>query len=150
MVRRYCAIPATGRVLALDWGARRIGVAVSDETQLLATPLATLRRRRGKRPPLGAFLTLVEHEHPVGMVAGLPLDDSGAEGEHAREARELAETWSRRAGLPLDFLDESFTTADVRQRLIERGESPRHRQEDLDALAAARLLERWLELRRAG
>lgn len=141
-------IPRAGRVLALDWGTRRIGIALSDATQLLATPCTTLRYRAGKRPPLGAFLTLVEREAPVGIVAGLPIDDAGREGPHAQAARALAEAWSARAGLPLEFLDESFSTAEIRTRLIERGKSPEARREDLDALAAARLLEQWLEGRR--
>ena len=83
-------IPTTGRVLALDWGLARIGVAITDETQLLASPLGTLTRRAGKRLPLGPFLDLVERELPVGLVVGLPLDDEGAEGESAQAASDAA------------------------------------------------------------
>lgn len=143
-------IPSTGRVMALDWGASRIGVAISDETQLLAAPLGVLTRRAGKRLPLGDFLTLCEREHPVGVIVGLPLDDHGAEGPNALAAREMGEQFAARASLPIAWLDESFTTADVLARLTERGIAPRQRKEQVDALAAAVLLERWLELRRAG
>src|SRR5512140_2376008 len=85
------AIPALGRVLGLDWGTARIGLAVSDETQLIATPLGALQRRAGKRLPLRDFLDVVEREHPVGLVVGLPLDDDGHEGDSALAAREMAE-----------------------------------------------------------
>ncbi len=142
-------IPPTGRILALDWGINRIGVAISDETQLLATPLAVLRRRTGKRLPLGAFLDLVEREHPVGLLVGLPLDDTGAAGDAAHAAREMGELFAARSGLPLDWLDESFTTTEASERLIARGVSPASRKHDVDAMAAAVLLERWLESRRA-
>ncbi len=62
-------IPHHGRVLALDWGTARIGLAITDETQLIARPLTTLTRRAGKRPPRGDFLTIVEREKPVRYVS---------------------------------------------------------------------------------
>ena len=66
-------IPATGRILGVDWGEVRIGLALSDETQTLASPLDTLVRRSGKRFPMARLLDLVELHHPVGVVVGLPL-----------------------------------------------------------------------------
>ena len=141
-------IPPAGRVLALDWGVNRIGVAISDETQLLATPLDVLRRRTGKRLPLGPFLTIVEREQPVGLVVGLPLDDTGAMGDAAHAATEMGELFATRSGLPVVFVDESFTTAEGAERLIARGTSPGSRRHDVDAMAAAVLLERWLDQRR--
>jgi putative Holliday junction resolvase len=141
------SIPPQGRVLGLDWGGNRIGLAITDALQILATPLEVLRQRAGKRPPLGAFLTVVEREAPVGIVAGLPLDDHGREGEAARAARQMAELFASRAALPLSFLDESFTTSESRLRLMARGVSPNSRSEALDAMAAAVLLERWIAAR---
>jgi putative Holliday junction resolvase len=141
-------IPTTGRVMALDWGLARIGVAITDETQLLATPLGTLTRRAGKRLPLGPFLDLVEREHPVGLVVGLPLDDEGAEGESASAARAMGEQFAARAVLPLAWIDESFTTTETLERLTARGVAPRQRKADIDAMAAAIVLERWLDARR--
>lgn len=143
-------IPTTGRVLGLDWGRSRIGVAITDEIQMLGSPLDVLTRRAGKRLPLGAFLTIVEKEHPVGLVVGLPLDDEGQMGEAAQQAREMGEMFATRSGLPLDWLDESFTTTEAEHRLHERGISPRVRRYDVDALAAAVLLERWIAERRGG
>jgi putative pre-16S rRNA nuclease len=143
-------IPPAGRVLALDWGTTRIGVAVSDETQLVATPLEVLRRRAGKRFPLGTFLTLIEREHPVGLVVGLPLDDDGREGDAARAARQLGVQCAERTALPLAFVDESFTTAEAQDALIAAGQAPRRHAARIDALAAATLLQRWLDARRDG
>ena len=145
---RSSMIPRVGRVMALDWGHARIGVAITDETQLLASPLGTLTRRAGKRLPLGQFLDLIEREHPVGVVVGLPLDDEGAEGESAQAARAMGQQFATRASLPIAWIDESFTTAETLERLTERGIAPRQRKADIDAMAAAIVLERWLDTRR--
>lgn len=145
----HTSIPTTGRVLGLDWGTNRIGIAVTDPTQLIATPLATLARRRGKRLPLGRFLSLVEHEHPVGLVVGLPLNDESEIGSSAALARDMGELFARRSGLPLEWVDESFTTTESIHRLTERGISPQSRRNRLDAMAAAVLLERWIAQRDA-
>lgn len=150
MRRPYCAalVPPTGRVLGLDWGVNRIGVAISDETQLLASPLAVLTRRSGKRLPLGDFLTIVETEHPVGLVVGLPLDDEGGESGNAAQARAMGELFAGRSQLPVEWVDESFTTSEVIDRLTSRGISPGSRRDRIDSMAAAVMLERWLAGRR--
>ncbi len=134
--------------MALDWGHARIGVAITDETQLLASPLDTLTRRAGKRLPLGPFLDIVERERPVGLVVGLPLDDDANEGESAQAARAMGEQFATRAALPIAWVDESFTTAEVLERLTDRGIAPRQRKAMIDAMAAAVVLERWLDARR--
>ena len=139
-------IPASGRVLALDWGTSRIGVAISDETQLVASALGLLTRRAGKRLPLGQFLTIVEREHPVGLVVGLAVDDDGLEGPSAREARAMGEAFAARSVLPLDWIDESFTTDRVLDVIVETGRKPR--KQGIDAHAAAELLQQWLDSRR--
>lgn len=144
------SIPFPGRVLGLDWGSGRIGVAITDATQILATPLAVLPRRAGKRLPLGAFLTLVEREEPVGLVVGLPLDDEGHLGPAAIAAREMGELFAVRSRLPIEWRDESFTTSESLERLRARGISPQSRRSEVDAMAAAILLERWLAARRGG
>jgi putative Holliday junction resolvase len=142
-------IPGAGRVLGLDWGTARIGVAISDETQLLASPLATLTRRTGRRLPVGQFLTLIEREHPVGLVVGIPLGDDGLEGAAGTAAREMGRTLAARCGLPLDWVDESFTTADAlahaREAMLRKSTSG---ATSIDASAAAEILQRWLDARR--
>ncbi|HET7602732.1 MAG TPA: Holliday junction resolvase RuvX [Gemmatimonadales bacterium] len=143
-------IPRTGRLLALDWGEVRIGVAVSDETQLIASPRATLTRRAGKRFPMPSFLALIEQEQPVGLVVGLPLTAEGAEGPAAASAREMGTLAAGRSGLPLEFVDERFTTARVLGTIREMGGSTRGRKAEVDAHAAAVLLQGYLDMRRNG
>ncbi|MGE0440761.1 MAG: Holliday junction resolvase RuvX [Gemmatimonadales bacterium] len=143
------AIPPTGRILAVDWGERRIGLAVSDETQTVASPLATLTRRPGKRFPMPAFLAHVTELRPVGVVVGLPLDAAGEEGDAARAARELGGEIGGRTYLPVVYLDERMTTARALKAIEEQGGSTRGRKADVDALAASVLLGHYLDLRRA-
>jgi putative Holliday junction resolvase len=139
-------IPPTGRVLALDWGTARIGVAISDETQLVATPVDTFSRREGRRLPIGKFLTLIEREKPVGLVVGLPLDDDGMEGPAAIAAREMGRSLAARSGLPVAWIDESFTTASTLEAIRDTGGRPR--PDAVDARAAATILQQWLDARR--
>jgi putative Holliday junction resolvase len=142
------AIPSTGRVLAVDWGEVRIGLALSDETQTIASPLATLTRRRGKRFPMPAFLELVSAHGPVGLVVGLPLTPDGSEGPAAVAARELSVQLGARTYLPVALVDERMTTARALAAIGEQGGSVRGRKEDVDALAATILLQHFLETRR--
>ena len=72
-------LPSIGRLLAIDWGEIRIGLALSDESQTLASPLETLTRRAGKRFPMPRLLELVGAHQPVGVVVGLPLTGEGEE-----------------------------------------------------------------------
>ena len=138
----------TGRLLGVDWGERRIGLAVSDETQTLAQPLATLTRRPGKRFPMARLLEHITRLQVVGVVVGLPLDAAGAEGDAARAARALADDIGRRAALPVALWDERMTTARVLAAVREMGGSTRGRKEEVDALAAALLLQHYLDARR--
>ncbi|MDX2194447.1 MAG: Holliday junction resolvase RuvX [Gemmatimonadales bacterium] len=142
-------LPAAGRLLALDWGTQRIGVAVSDETQLLARPLATLDRRPGRRFPLGRFRTLLETHAAVGTVVGLPLGEDGGETASSAAARELAALVAS-TGQPVAFWDERFTTARVQRARAEQGRTGRAARDDIDAAAAAAVLQGFLDARRGG
>ena len=139
-----------GRLLAVDWGARRIGLALSDETQTIAQPLTTLTRRAGRRFPMARLLVLLEERGVAGVIVGLPLDAAGAEGEAAAAARALAADVARRSGRPVALWDERFTTARALESVREMGGTTRGRKGDLDALAAALLLQHYLDARRGG
>ncbi len=141
-------IPRTGRILALDWGEIRFGVARSDELQIIASPLETLTRRAGKRFPMSRFLDLVAAAEAVGIVVGLPIDLEGNEGESAAAARALATQVAERAGLPIELFDERMTTVRALRSIQEQGGSTRGRKEDVDALAASILLQGFLDTRR--
>ena len=141
-------IPETGRILGVDWGELRIGLALSDESQMLASPLETMQRRMGKRFPLPRFLELTSLRQPVGIVVGLPISSEGAESDSSRSAREVADTIERRTGLPLALWDERMSTARALGLIREQGGSTRGRRSDVDALAAAVLLQHFLDARK--
>lgn len=141
-------IPGTGRVLAVDWGEIRLGLALSDETQTIASPLTTLIRRHGKRFPMRGFRAELDRHRPVGVLVGLPLTPEGGEGEAAAAARALGVLIANRTGLPVELHDERLTTARANAVIREQGGSTRGRREEVDALAAAVLLQQWLETRR--
>ena len=138
-----------GRILAVDWGERRIGLALADESQILAQPLATLTRRAGKRFPMAQLLEAVKKHNVVSIVVGLPLDESGAEGDAAHAARALADDIKGRVGdLEVTMWDERMTTARVLAAIREMGGTTRGRKEDVDAMAAALLLQHYLDAKK--
>jgi len=143
-------IPREGRVLAIDWGEVRLGLALCDAGQMLASPLETLERRKGKRFPMPRFLELVAAHEPVGLVVGLPLALDGSEGDSAAAARELADVVGARTGLPVALVDERLTTTRALRTVQEQGGSTKGRKADVDALAASILLQQWLDARRLG
>lgn len=138
-------LPRQGRILAVDLGARRIGLAVSDETQMLARPLDTLTRREGKRFPMPAFLEHVTAERPAGILVGLPLESSGEDGPAAAAARELAAQIGGRTYLPVELWDERMSTARALASIREQGGSTRGREKEIDAMAAAVILQHYLD-----
>jgi putative Holliday junction resolvase len=140
----------TGRLLGVDWGERRIGLALSDESRTLASPLATLTRRRGKRPPVTAILEHCRAHGVTGLIVGLPLDERGAEGPAAAAARALADALARRGAPAVTLWDERLSTARALRVVRDLGGSTRGRKADVDALAAAILLQTYLDALRGG
>jgi putative Holliday junction resolvase len=138
----------SGRLLGVDWGERRIGLALSDEARCIAQPLTTLTRRPGKRVPMRPLLALVREHGVAGIVVGLPLAPDGSEGAAAAAARALAADLARRTGLPVVLWDERLTTARALGAVRELGGRTRGRRAELDALAATVLLQHYLDARR--
>lgn len=138
------------RIMALDYGERRIGVAVSDPTRTIASPLATLTRRAGKRPPWAEIARLVEEKEVAELVVGLPLDLSGEEGEWAAEVRVFGDQLARRTGLPVHWVDERLTSVQAERAVRGMGlkRSQREEKERVDAAAAALILEAYLARQR--
>jgi len=135
------------RVLGIDFGERRVGVAVSDPTGTLASPLPTLKRRAGKRPPLAALAALAQEYEVGALVMGLPLTPSGDESEWTKEVREVGEALARRTGLPIHFMDERFTSVQAERAIRSLG-LPKHKREQkerVDAAAAILILQLWLD-----
>jgi putative Holliday junction resolvase len=142
-------VPREGRLLGIDWGEKRIGLALSDPTQVIAQPLDTLTRRVGRRIPMRALRDHIDTHQPCGIVVGLPLDAEGNEGESARAAREMAAQIGKATGLAITFVDERMSTSRVRQAVSEMGGKTRGREGELDALAATVVLQSFLDQRRA-
>jgi putative Holliday junction resolvase len=133
-----------GRVLAVDYGERRIGLAVSDPTRTVASPVGVVTRRAGKRPPIAELVRRAQELEASAIVLGLPLDDRGEDTPRALEVRRIAAELERRTGLPVSLLDERYTTAAALRAVREMGGSTRGRKGDVDALAAAVLLQQAL------
>lgn len=123
-----------GRVLALDYGEARCGVAVSDPTRTLATPLDPILRP-GTRKGIRRIVTIAEELDVQTIVVGLPLSLSGADSAQTAETRAFAERLSRLVRVPVELLDERFTT-----KLAARAGGTSSE----DSRAAAVLLEDWL------
>ncbi len=138
------------RTLAIDWGDRRIGLAVSDELGLLASPVGVVTRRLGKRPPIAELLRHADALNVEAIVFGLPINGEGDETDRSREVREVAARMAARTTRPIRLVDERFTTAAALRTVREQGGSTRGRKGDIDALAAAILLEQVLQAERGG
>ena len=134
------------RLMAIDLGDRRIGLAISDPTGTIASPAGFIERRAGKRPPLTALLAKAAALEARGFVVGLPLDANGAETPRTEEARRLALELATRTGLDARLVDERFTTAAALQAIREMEGSTRGRKGDVDSMAATLLLQHALRL----
>ncbi len=151
--RRYCSMSRAekdppGRVLALDYGKRRIGLAVSDELGLTAQGLETFQRTRIRDDVEG--LARIAADHGVSLILmGDPLHMSGRRGRQSENVREFAARLAKRTGLPVRFWDERLTTAEAERVLKQSGVSSRKRARAVDRLAAVILLESYLAWRAA-
>ncbi|MCL4132129.1 UNVERIFIED_CONTAM: hypothetical protein GTU68_020585 [Idotea baltica] len=137
-------IPAVGRIGGIDFGTVRIGVAISDPGQSIASPLEVYQVRS---PKLDAqhFQQIANQERLVGWVVGLPLHMSGDESEKSGEAREFGRVLAESTGLPVAWIDERFSTAMAREMLSQSNLSGKKRKAQLDKLAAQILLTTFLE-----
>lgn len=138
--------PISRRLLAIDWGERRIGLAISDPSGTIATPAGYILRRPGKRPPIAEILRRAGTLEATGFVVGLPLDEMGEDSPRATEVRGIAAELEKRTGLRARLVDERFTTAAALRAVREMGGSTRGRKGDVDALSAALLLQHALSL----
>jgi putative Holliday junction resolvase len=123
-----------GRVVALDYGSARCGVAVSDPSGTLATPLDAIVRPN-TRKGFNRLLAAIRALEPARVLVGLPLSLSGGDSAQTTEAREFAERLGAMLGIPVELYDERFTTTLAQQRPGTAAE---------DSRAAAVLLEEWL------
>lgn len=132
------------RILAVDWGERRIGLAVSDPTGIIASPLSTLTVT-GREDALARVAAVSVEVEAERIVVGLPLKMSGQRGEAAMAAEAFAEALRLRTGLTTETYDERLTSALSARRLHEQGVKTGHAKGAVDAGAAVALLESYLQ-----
>jgi putative pre-16S rRNA nuclease len=132
------------RVLAVDPGSKRVGIAVSDPTGTIAQALPTVAAE--PRDTLASRLAILAKEHEaVRIVVGLPRRMDGSYGPEAKAARELAAALRQASGLPVELVDERLTTAAAERAMISGGVKRAKRRETIDGVAAALLLQSHLD-----
>ena len=139
-------LPVFGVLLGIDYGTKRVGVAVSDRDQKFSSPLHNYQRQ-GIQADTRFFRNLVAEYRPAGMVIGLPIHLSGDESEKSREARKFAAWLSECTGLPHCFQDERFSSFQAEQLMSAADLTKKQRKDRIDKLAAQILLQTFLEKR---
>ena len=132
------------RLLALDLGDKRIGVAVSDTTAAIARPL-TVIRRESRRSDFQKIGNLVKENEAAEIVVGLPLTLSGIESSRTEWTRDYARDLGDKLNLDIILWDESFSTADAIENLRDQGKDPKRYRNKIDAIAAAYILQSYLD-----
>ena len=133
------------KYLAIDYGTKRVGIAVSDVDGHFAFPRCTLKRET-KVAFWVEFLALLEKEQPQALVLGLPFHVDGTECTTTRQVRNFAESLKRRTDLPLYWMNEVLSSNDAEQRLYDQGLGFAKVKEIVDQHAAAVILESFLAL----
>ena len=136
------------RYLCLDLGKKRIGVAVSDETALIATPLGTINVT-SREQVFQAILRYLSEQAAVRLIIGLPLRLSGEEGIESNRAREFANAFAKRTDVPIYFVDERLSSVEASRMMQEAGVKSRKRRINIDAQAAAVILQAYLDTERS-
>lgn len=146
-LRAETRIPGV-RALGVDLGSKRVGIAVSDISGTLASPLTTVHRSKSRRHDHAAIAALVREEEAEVVVVGLPLSLDGSHGKAAKAATTEARQLSSVVGVPVEMYDERFTTVTAERGMLERGMNAQARRKIVDKAAAAVMLQAWLEHRR--
>ena len=135
------------RALGVDYGAKRVGLAVSDPTNTVATPLETLLRRAGKRPPVARIAEIARSFGVGHVVVGLPLGLDGNENAWCSEVRAMGTKLGERLDVDVSFVDERMTSvrAERAVRSIGLSRSDRRQKSRIDAAAAQLILQAWLD-----
>ena len=142
-------VPSHGRLAGIDYGTVRIGVAICDPAQTLASPLENYQRRN-ERLDSKFFCELAQQEQLVGWIVGLPLHISGDESELSAAAREFAKWLASLTRLPIAFQDERYTSSAAEETLLAANLTKKQRKARLDKLAAQLILMSFIERRRQG
>ncbi|MCE5322482.1 Holliday junction resolvase RuvX [bacterium] len=132
------------RIAALDVGDATVGVAVSDELCITANPVTTIRRSKSIKADLRAVVELIKELDASMVVVGLPLDLSGEEGIQAAKVKDFTDRLTKRLRIPVVLWDESLSTVEAQESLIEMDISRKKRRKVIDQMAAAVILQSYL------
>lgn len=135
------------KYLAVDYGTKRVGLAVSDELEMGAYPLATVTRGRNLTHDLQEIVRLANREEIEAIVVGLPLNADGSHGPSADAATAFAKSLGKQTPLPITLHDEFLTTFEAEEDLIAADVSRAKRRRIIDQMAAVKLLESFLRAR---
>ncbi len=142
-------LPLAGRLIAFDLGAVRVGVAVSDPSQIIASPIETLQVPRDEdRPLVDALVNAIERHEAVGVVLGHPRRLDGHDGTAGSRARRVRDLLLERVELPVVLFDERFTTVEAERVLLDADLSRKKRRDTVDRVAAGVILQTALEAQR--
>ena len=137
-------VPAAGRIVALDPGTKRIGVAICDELRFTTRPLVVITRSSWKKL-LDRIKNIIAEFDVTALVIGLPLESDGAESAMSAEARDMARKFSLSLDIPVYLQDERITSYEAKSRLWSEGKSIKQTRESVDAVAAAIILGDFLD-----
>jgi putative Holliday junction resolvase len=137
-------IPAGARLMGLDLGSKTIGVATSDRTRMIATPIETIARKKFTQDT-ERLLAIIAAENIGLIVLGLPVNMDGTEGPRCQSTRAFARNFAKLSSVPIVYWDERLSTAAVERMLIEADASRAKRDEVIDKLAAAWILQAALD-----
>jgi len=138
------AVPTGARVMGLDVGTKTIGLALSDTRLVIATPLDTIRRRKFRNDMATLFAECYRH-NVAGLVIGLPLRMEGGDGPRTQSTRQFARNVLALRDLPIAFWDERLSTAAVTREMIAHDMTRKRRAEIVDKVAAAYILQGFLD-----
>lgn len=137
-------LPAVGRLIGIDAGTKTLGLALSDVSRMIASPLETIQRTKFSADA-GRLLELVQQQKVVGFVLGFPINLDGSEGPRVQSTRAMARNINALTPLPILLWDERLTTAEAERMLISADTSRKRRTELIDKLAATVILQNALD-----
>ena len=133
-----------GRILALDYGTKKVGVAITDPLQITAAPLTTIRYSKQKSL-FESILTIIEDKEVRQIIVGLPVTLSGGKSDITNAVESFIDELTSQTDIPITTFDERHTSSDAKQTLIDMGIKTGHNKERVDAMAAAHLLRYYMD-----
>ena len=138
-------LPVSGRLLAIDYGRKRVGIAMSDALRITAQPHTTIQKFRNIPELISQIHLICSEFNVVGIILGLPRNMDGSEGEMAQEVIQFAQQLETKIDIPLIMLDERLTSVQAKKTLTQFGIKPSQNKHKVDQMAAALILRGYLD-----